>query len=140
VTHEASAPEDLTASALKMWPPPADNPLREINRTPQAENGRDTVALISLGITKGALEKIAERMRSPMVNRQTIQRKMRHVQEFRTIPVLLKRLLEALENPWLSLEDIAAVVSSGARCTAVENGQLALLRVHAQGHLHKTGS
>ena len=46
-----------------------------------------------------------------MVSRVTIQRKMRHVQEFRTLPVLLKRLLETLENPRLSLEDIAAVVS-----------------------------
>ena len=36
---------------------------------------------------------------------------MRHVQEFRTIPVLLKRLLEALGNPCLSLGDIAAFVS-----------------------------
>ena len=46
-----------------------------------------------------------------MVGRQTVQRRMRHVQEFSTTPVMLKRLLEVLENPRLSLEDIAAVVS-----------------------------
>jgi hypothetical protein len=44
-----------------------------------------------------------------MIDRQTIERRMRHVEEFRTIPVLLKLLLETLENPRLSLDDIAAV-------------------------------
>ncbi|MCG6535633.1 MAG: HDOD domain-containing protein, partial [Syntrophales bacterium LBB04] len=52
-----------------------------------------------------------EGSRNPMISRQTVQRTMWHVQEFRTIPVLLNRLLEALENPRLSLEDVAAVVS-----------------------------
>ncbi len=36
---------------------------------------------------------------------------MCHVQEFRTIPVLLQRLLEALGNARLSLDEIAAFVS-----------------------------
>ncbi len=57
------------------------------------------------------LEERREGSSNPMVSRETVQRKMRHVQEFRTIPIMLQRLLEALGNPCLSLEDIAAFVS-----------------------------
>ena len=34
-----------------------------------------------------------------MPSRETIQRKMRHVEEFRTIPAVVKKFLEVLELP-----------------------------------------
>jgi HD-like signal output (HDOD) protein len=70
----------------------------------------DTVALILRTLPEALLGEGREPS-SPSVSRQTIERKMRHVQEFGTIPALLKRLLEVLGNPYLSLEEIAAVVS-----------------------------
>ena len=62
-------------------------------------------------LPRALLEERREGSSNPMLSRQTIQRKMRHVQEFGTIPALLKQLLEVLGNPCLSLDDIAAVVS-----------------------------
>jgi putative nucleotidyltransferase with HDIG domain len=53
-----------------------------------------------------------------MPSRETIQRKMRHVEEFRTIPAVVKKFLEVLENPRLSLEDIATIVSKDQMLTA----------------------
>lgn len=57
------------------------------------------------------LEEVREGSRNPMISRQTIQRKMCQVQEFRTVPVLLKRLREVLGDPYISLDDISAVMS-----------------------------
>jgi HD-like signal output (HDOD) protein len=62
------------------------------------------------------IEYSAERAIVP--TRETIHRKMHQVEEFRTMPAVVKRLLEVLENPKLSLEDIAAVVSKDQILTA----------------------
>src|SRR5512135_721504 len=65
------------------------------------------MALIASGTGRGPLED----MPSPMVDRQTIQRRMAHVQELSTIPATIKKILEVLDNPQLSLNEIASVVS-----------------------------
>ncbi len=53
-----------------------------------------------------------------MASRETIRRRMRHVQEFHTIPVMLQRVLDVLQNPRLSLDSIAYVVSNDQVLTA----------------------
>jgi HD-like signal output (HDOD) protein len=48
----------------------------------------------------------------------TIRREMEHVQGLPTIPVMLKKLLEAFNDPRLSLNDIAGLVSNDPALTA----------------------
>jgi hypothetical protein len=62
---------------------------------------------------------------------------MRHV-EFRTMPAVVK-LLEVLQNPRLSLEDIAEVVSKDQILTArLRKQPIRLSSVHPQGGtIHK---
>jgi HD-like signal output (HDOD) protein len=47
-----------------------------------------------------------------MLNRESIYRRMRHVPELRTMPAVVKRLFEMLDDPRLSVDDIAACVSN----------------------------
>lgn len=47
-----------------------------------------------------------------MLNEKTIRFKVEHLQTLATIPMMVKKLLEAFDNPELSLRDIAAFVSN----------------------------
>ena len=53
-----------------------------------------------------------------MHSKQAVHHEMQQLQELSTIPVVMKKLLEVFDNPYLSLSDIAAFVSNDPVLTA----------------------
>ncbi len=53
-----------------------------------------------------------------MRSREVVQQEMRELHELSTIPVIVRKLLQIFDNPYLSLSDIAAFVSKDPVLTA----------------------